>query len=252
MEHTTEPKSNGDVKPVTTRASISREAVLRLAPMMAVNDIRYYLNGLHIRSAAPKPGVYIEATDGNMLGVIYEPDGELQCDDPKAGVIINVSRELIAACRKRIAGVKSDVPRVLVHARRVSVAANHEAAAGPLEWFVQPGNSIVEGKYPDTVGIMPRWKRLMPEINESINAKLLVKILAAASTIPAKFGKDAGATATRFWSDVSNPSGPVVVQFQRIPNMVALIMPMHEGCSTEDWINRLVDQMPAAPVKKEG
>lgn len=54
----------------------------------AVNDIRYYLNGIYVQPHPTAPGVVVMATDGHRAAMFYDPNGKAS-----RPAILDVSRE---------------------------------------------------------------------------------------------------------------------------------------------------------------
>ena len=66
-----------------------------LASFMAVNDVRYYLNGFHVKPH-PEKGVILTATDGHRLVTIHDKKGFSDGE-----YILPISKPLNAAAKKR-------------------------------------------------------------------------------------------------------------------------------------------------------
>lgn len=79
----------------TRQVRLSARYLPAIAPFMAVGDIRYYLNGIHVEPHPEGKGVLIVATNGHVIGVIHDADGETNdcwpCPIPK---------RVIAACKQ--------------------------------------------------------------------------------------------------------------------------------------------------------
>jgi hypothetical protein len=111
-------------------ARVNSMAIKIAAPFMAKNDIRYYLNGINIRSLEDGT-VMLVATDGHRYVVVRDQEG--YCEN-----------EIIAVVSKD--GLK--------HAgagNTFDVMSNGDAkwldkVAAPL--FLQVGNSLIDGKFP--------------------------------------------------------------------------------------------------------
>ena len=77
------------------RVRISREYIPVLAAFMAKDDVRYYLNGFHVK-AHPENGIILTATDGHRLVTIHDEDGLTDGE-----YIFPISKNLLAASKKR-------------------------------------------------------------------------------------------------------------------------------------------------------
>lgn len=77
------------------KVKFNREYLPVLASFMAINDIRYYLNGFHVKSH-PESGVILTATDGHRLVTIHDKDGMSDGE-----YILPISKPLLKAAKKR-------------------------------------------------------------------------------------------------------------------------------------------------------
>ncbi|WP_088211124.1 hypothetical protein [Shewanella sp. Shew256] len=66
-----------------------------LAAFAAKNDVRYYLNGFHVKPH-PEKGVILTATDGHCLVTIYDEDGFSDGE-----YIYPISKDLVKAANKK-------------------------------------------------------------------------------------------------------------------------------------------------------
>lgn len=105
--------------------------VLKIAfPFMAQEDIRYYLNGLNIRPLGDGT-VMIVATDGHRYVVVHDQHGYAEEE-----IIVSVKKDALKSCNtKSTFDVMSNG----------SAFVNDETGQAQ---FIQPGNSVVEGKFP--------------------------------------------------------------------------------------------------------
>lgn len=193
------------------KASFNPALLSKILPFKAENDIRYYLNGVLVEKA--EKGVYLVASDGHCMAVAHDADGTLEGADQ---VIISVSKGLAAAAKsaKSIAGIEQ---KVLLTGRRVRMAVDFDST-GALESFVQPGNSQVEGRFPN-------WRKVAPDFDklkrgaftgaEGVNAVYLARC--------AKLGSRK-LSALSFWQE--EPCKPVVIQSVGAPEVMVIIAVM--------------------------
>lgn len=194
------------------RVKISAELLPMIYPFMAKNDIRYYLGGIRIERAADRPkGVYIVATNGHRLAVIYDPEGGIAGDEGR-GVIMRVTPDLVRACRAPNRGITK---MVLAAGLRVSVAPDFNMEHSELETYIMPGRPWVEGKYPDWRRVLPNFENLKPGAMGAVNAQYIKDYDVIAGD---KYG------AIKFWSADENSA--VIVQIINKPNFLSIIMPM--------------------------
>ena len=71
-----------------------RQYLPMLADFMAVKDVRFYLNGFHVKPH-PDSGVILTATDGHRLVTIHDKDGQSDGE-----YILPISKPLLAATKK--------------------------------------------------------------------------------------------------------------------------------------------------------
>lgn len=79
------------------RAKFQARFLPMIAPFMAAQDIRYYLNGFLIERAE-RGGVYLVATNGHALAAIHDPQGILEGEE---SIIIRREPNLARACKAR-------------------------------------------------------------------------------------------------------------------------------------------------------
>lgn len=212
-----------------------------LAKFVAVSDIRYYLNGLHIESAAPKPGVYLVATNGHMMAVVYDETGEI--DDQPHGATLKINAALVAACRSGKLPY-GHVLEVVISGGRVHVAPGFDGIATDLERYVMPGHQWwVEGRFPDFRRVLPAdWAKLKIGFECHLNGAYL----AAFAGIGAS-KKPWGSTVLTLWQEA--PEKAVVVQVDRLPELVGLIMPIRGDVPMEvarDRLSNIIERKAAA------
>jgi DNA polymerase III sliding clamp (beta) subunit (PCNA family) len=112
-------------------ARVSAVAVKLVFPFAAVQDIRYYLNGINIRPLEDGT-VMIVATNGHRYIVVRDPNGFAERE-----IIVSISKDAL----KHATNAK----------HTLDVMSNGSAmfsgdVAQPL--FIQPGNSIIEADFP--------------------------------------------------------------------------------------------------------
>jgi len=195
------------------RARFEARHVAHLVPFMARNDIRYYLCGLCIEKAE-QGGVYVIATDGHSMAVVYDATGTIEGAE---SVVFSVSTEMIAAAKK--AKALGGIPQqVLLTGQRVRIAIDFDCGREG-EAFIQPGNSLVEGKFPS-------WRKVTPDFSklkrgaftgaEGVNAAYIARLSKVISS--KRF------CGISFWQE--EPRKAVVIQADAVPEMFVLIMPM--------------------------
>lgn len=196
------------------RASVDPAHMQRLIPFMAVNDIRYYLNGILIEKAEGG-GVYLVACDGHTMCVIHDATGTIEGAD---SAIFRVGPGLASAAKTATKKMHKNLKyRLLVKGHRVLIACDFDAE-GDAELFVQAGRSLIEGKFPD-------WRKVMPEFSklkrgccgaDDMNALYLARLM--------KVSDNKRFQGVSLWQESENK--PVVARMQKVPEMIVILMPM--------------------------
>ena len=208
------------------KLNIPARAIAFTAPFMDSSDIRWYLNGVFVRAMTTDEGggVLFAGANGPILG-LWREDGSAECERP---VVLRVTPELVAACRKN------------THLRAVTIVGDRltviETKTGvtPTEMrevYIQPGVDLepeakhspweLPGgakKYPDVLSVLKSAKQ------SGVVCKLRSEYV---KTVSRAFSKAAG---NAFGAGVSIlQSGewePTVVVSEDVPQAVAMIMPM--------------------------
>ncbi|ODA67648.1 DNA polymerase III subunit beta [Methyloligella halotolerans] len=123
-------------------ASVKAKHLLMLAPFVCWEETRYYLNGIFIQRA-PQGGIYLAATDGHRLGIIYDPDGETNAE-----VIFRLPPETLRRIREN-----KPLGAVLTQSGCSLVANAGDVPEGPY-----PGGPI-EGTFPAFWRVIPHVRR---------------------------------------------------------------------------------------------
>lgn len=153
-----------------------------LAKIMAKNDVRYYLNGIHIQSNPIGEGVIISATDGHRLLSILDKRGYTNGE-----WICEISNTLVAASTK---ATKHKSTKNSSHDAMVTFKGNgtyvyggfHEPEKSQLG-EMQDGLFLSEYLKPID-GNYPKFGRIFKKSEEPFDSNLL--------TINANYLKDAG------------------------------------------------------------
>lgn len=160
-------------------ARITAVAVKLVFPFVAMQDIRFYLNGINIRPLEDG-GAMIVATDGHRYIVVRDPHGYVEQE-----VIVSISKDALkhATSAKHTLDVMSN-----------GSAMFSGEQAQPL--FIQPGNSLIDATFPriERVASVIGYKE---GINGAVNPKYLYDALA--------IGKSFGGSIRFFTRDGDSP-----------------------------------------------
>ena len=204
------------------RAKFSLKHLLMAAAFRATNDIRYYLNGVHVM-ACRDGGVFVVGVDGHTMLVAYDAAGTIE--NAPNGVTVTVKPGLLAAAAKNKCRRDGVDMFAIVEGQRLSVNHDFNSPQSSLEAFVSPGPCQVEGRFPDVFRVIPRFDKLKPHQAGPMNSEYFARIDAVNKLC--RHGKYNGAI--RLWSNSEDDkfkTGAVVVQFDLAPEVLVVIMSM--------------------------
>lgn len=228
-----------------TSFSISPRSVLRVAPFVARNDIRFYLNGFLVEKA-PHGGVYVVGTDGTTMAIDYDAGGRI---DGAERVIARFDRSLSVACRAALRSLLKDKMRVRLDDNRLTINIDEEPTR-KTEAYVKAGEAVIDGNYPKWREVLPKFDALKPGMNCKVNSTMLARF--------AEVAADKGANELSYyqWSAgiklwQAEPEEVVAIQIPTIQTMIGLLMPMRD--LRDDTEKALLARMAAlVPQVKEG
>jgi hypothetical protein len=214
------------------RISFNPKHLRRLMPFKASNDIRYYLCGIHV-SKAEQGGIYLVATDGHCMAVVYDKEGSIEGFD---SATFKVTPACAVAAKSASTLKNKGIPyRLLVEGQRVKIATGFSETAE--EWFIQPGPSIIDDKFPEFRKVIPDFSKLKRGAlagSDAMNAKYLARIEKVDG-----LERFAG---VEFWQQ--DNATAVVCQLQHIPELLIVLMPMR---GTDETVARAQFQQFALP-----
>ncbi len=203
-----------------------------LARFASKQDIRYYLNGFHIE-AAEIGGVYLVATNGHVMLAIHDASGCIH-DRDYSVASIGITPALVAAA-KSAARAPGD-HHVILDGKRLSVSPGYGFEHAPGELFVQGGDPLITGKYPDWRKTIPDFSRLKPGAlvdGQDVNLDYLSKFNLG--------GGRYGSTISLWRSEEDGKA--IIVQCIGTPEAVGILMPVRGGSKAEQ-LGNLVKIMP--------
>ncbi len=171
-------KRNNIKRKIKMKVKFNREYLPILASFMAVNDVRYYLNGFHVKPH-PEEGVILTATDGHRLVTIHDKKG--LCDGE---YILPISKPLLAAAKKTNIN-KLPLNSVQFIDNKVYVLLHNEddefdffkddnespmSQVPHVEYF-----SVIDGRFPNTKRIFAAFKP-KPTSSIGINVDYIGKL----------------------------------------------------------------------------
>lgn len=199
---------------------MSKHANLRLtakllpiiAPFIAKNDIRYYLNAINVRPHKDG-GAVICATNGHALGAIH--DRNAVCEHE---VILRFDARMQQAC----AGGPKDERAVVMIGDRLAVVDE-----GGTDVYIQAGRPDVEATYPSYSRVIPKMEELRPGLVGMFGANLITLCEKAAAAAAKASGKKLQHdTAMQFFSVKGDPNLSAVVRLWAAPEFIGVLMPM--------------------------
>ncbi len=194
-----------------------------IAPFIAKNDIRYYLNAINVRPHKDG-GAVICATNGHALGAIYDRDAVCEHE-----VTLRFDLRMRQACA---AGLNNE-RQVVMLAERLAVIEN-----GETEVYIQAGNPVVDGQFPRYEKVIPKASRLQPGLAGMYGAPLIA-LAEKAAIVAGKVGEkmSRGYSGLQFLSVKDAPNLSAVFRVPAAPEFVGVPMSMRD-----DW------KLPAAPA----
>ncbi|TQK10214.1 hypothetical protein [Herbaspirillum sp. SJZ107] len=199
---------------------MSKHANLRLtakllpiiAPFIAKNDIRYYLNAINVRPHKDG-GAVICATNGHALGAIHDRDAVCEHE-----VILRFDARMQQACA---GGLKSAREVVMIGGRLAVVEG------GGSEIYIQAGNPEVEATYPRYERVIPKESELQPGLVGMYGAPIIA-LCEKAAAAAAKTGgaRLRGYSGLQFFTVNGDPNASAVVRLGAALDFVGVLMPM--------------------------
>lgn len=211
-----------------------------VAFFQAKNDIRYYLNGIHVQPHPTAPGVVVMATDGHRAAMFYDPDGKAS-----RAATLTVSRDLVTACKKRPAAARVlGNRRVVLEAGRLvlkEVGHAHET-----ELFIQAGQAeINDAKYPNIWGGLPKAEELTPGLIGAMNSQYAADLGVVAKILPERGNKYFNAL--DHYTKGTDGYGVILTRFHFNDNFIVITMPMRaDEFPRKEPLQAIFNQAPAA------
>lgn len=153
-----------------------------LKKFIAVDDVRYYLNGFHVRPHPEKDGVLITGTNGHYMCMIYDKTGfaDREYIYPLENGVLKAAKELKFEPKIFI---KDDVVHVV---KSFEKGANFESSLAdltPKKHTLFCGHAEeIDGNYPDVARVIPDLTNSTPLKNVStFNVNYLAAISAMAN-----------------------------------------------------------------------
>jgi hypothetical protein len=190
-----------------------------LMPFRAMNDVRYYLGGIHV-TPHPDGGALLIATNGHIMMCVY--DTSATCSE---AVTFALGADAVKHCGARV-GQPPSVVTINPITQRLTISSG----VGQ-ELYLQPGKCLLDyAEKPDgavRTSAFPDWRRIVPKVADlkpgyagCVQAKYIEQ---AARSHPLR-GKRHMTPAIRFWQ--VNETGIVAVEYEGAPEYMGLIMPM--------------------------
>lgn len=210
------------------KLDLKARLVAAICQFKAINDIRYYLNGVYVEPM-PTGGALIVATNGHTMGIWRDTTAEVE-----RAAILRIDKRLESAC------TGSDLKRLVIADDRLAVVI--EQPSTTTEVYIQakadymkPGGWEVPGKFPD-------WKRVIhtdgaPQLLNAINPGY-VALFDNAMKIGT--GADKWANDIQFRQSACDAS--VLATSRNTPDFVCVIMPMRRDYTEQKapgWIESL-------------
>lgn len=204
---------------VSVSVRVSAKAFWFASQFKANNDIRYYLNSVQIKKH-PEKGAFVAGCDGHVIGIYHDPLAEFSCEENE--IIVSLSADA-AKHIKPTSRIKHD-RFVSIEGTRAKVVLE-----GDHELFVNPGNCLVDAKFPD-------WRRVIPDIStlkigtpSSFNARLADRVIRAEMGMTPSSSYPMVAFFRKEVDGIIDHSSGVACAFGSDKNAFAYFMPMRSG-----------------------
>lgn len=233
MRKKTEPGPRSAIIPPTPPKINVRATRLRLAATCIADlDIRYYLCGVYIEPREDG-GVFIVATDGHRMMAVIDEMGSAS-----APTIIRLPGQFLKALPRpctypggeKIPGVTKGSRSIVASSIDNCRVTIEELANGHALMLtdgygrpshVQPGNPIIEGKFPDWRRVLPSFQKLVPGTNKPWNFNYLLSVVSVFKSDRYKL-----AVGTRPYHQPDNNGAAFVFHLVGHEYACLLIMPM--------------------------
>lgn len=202
----------------------------------AVNDARYYLNGVFIE-AHPVKGAIIVATDGHTLGLLHDPDGWVA----EPIIVGNITKQLISACSVKGSEKRMTVPKLLYISQSGAVVSSDHEVKDLINPFAPQSLhmskiQIIDGKFPDYRRVIGMKREETDTAFPCVNSAYLARLSAVAKLlIDTKYGHGVALMS-------SGRNAKVIARFTACElehRFLGLLMPVRTDAPTTllpDWL----------------
>lgn len=212
---------------------INADKVWRMWPLISNEETRYYLCGICVERHPD--GAILSATDGHVLGTWLDRDSDLPSDHPTAGVIIRLSKEAVATCKR--------VAKAVERAGGGAVVEIKPDGSATVTETNSDGETLSSASYTDCVidGTFPDWRRVLPDLSSDkqdlgthFNSAYVKRFQLGDTRAPISFR-------------IADQHSPIGVRVGGEPDFYGALMPMR-GFETDkpEWLST-----PASVTEKE-
>jgi len=199
-----------------------------LARFAAKQDIRYYMCGIRVERSTQ--GLYLVATDGHSMVVIHDVHGEMVGEQHQGA--IRITPGLVAAAK-----AKASLPQfVILDGHRLSVAPDFDMNHSASEMFIQAGNPLIEG-------IFPNWRKVAPDFSKLLPGSLTDGYGVNASYLAKFAGLDKKFHGIALWRSPEDGKA-LIVQVEALQELLGIVMPM-DIATPEVRRKMLIDHFPS-------
>lgn len=204
------------------RISLSSKYIPAIAPFIAKQDVRYYLNGFRVEPH-PEQGVLIIATNGHVLAVVHDTDGFTN-----GSYVCTLPANIVSACRKKNATRLYFVGDV-GYVTSADVPLDDVAIIGPFHIEVAHARAI-DGTYPD-------WRRVISEPSGADQMCVQLEYLRYFETA-AKLSHGNVCGRHGFIRAYNTKNQATVVHIEGLPEFLGLVMPAqtYNQPAIPDWL----------------
>lgn len=189
------------------KLSIQPEVLRAVGRFMAKQDIRYYLNGLHVEKY--ERVAYLVACDGSALAIArIEPADGTMFEGTGSAIIPRELVEKLKPGRHNFA--------VILEVGETGPDGKAPCSIADLSKGVTTAGETIDGKFPD-------WRRVIPNKVDGTPAQFNPEYLKRAADAAKDLGSKLGAFALGY-----NGNGAALVRFNSGHEVLAVIMPWRE------------------------
>jgi hypothetical protein len=208
---------------------IDAQDLARVAPFVAKQDVRYYLNGIYVEPHAD--GAILTATNGHIAAALFSSKSfaaEARILDYPKRLAAEIRK---AALARALYETRLEVREGDAWPEIVSTTGYAKSPVRHVE-YVSPGKPFIDGRFPDWRKIIPA--ELIDGLPGFVNSDYVRLAVEAMSGFQLGKRRYHGVT----FQHGPAPDSPIVIRSTDAPDLVVVIMPMRgtfDNKTLPDW-----------------